>query len=70
MREFPERPIGPAEEALHRLLREINRRRLEAEGRYALAALSGRGWAADGLRWAGAMLALASLEDWAWRSLG
>jgi hypothetical protein len=46
-----------------RLLAELRRRRAEAEGRYQLAAASG--WRADCERWAGAMLALSSLEEWA-----
>jgi hypothetical protein len=70
VRDVPERPPGVAEAALYRLLHEIRRRREQAEGRYALAALSGQGWEAEGLRWAGSMLTLASLEDWAWRHLG
>jgi hypothetical protein len=58
MREFDCRPDG-----LARLLHEIRRRRAEAEGRYELAAVEG--WSSDCLRWAGAMLALAALEEWA-----
>jgi hypothetical protein len=59
MRDVYERPPDD----LARLLRELRRRREEAEGRYQLAAVEG--WSSDCLRWAGAMLALASLEEWA-----
>jgi hypothetical protein len=50
---------------LERLLAEIRRRRVEAEGRYTLAAESGYGWKPEGLRWVGAVDALSGLEEWA-----
>jgi hypothetical protein len=57
-----DRPPGGEEGLLYRLLHEIRRRRMEAEGRYTLAADTGDRYGA--IRWVAVGLALADLESW------
>jgi hypothetical protein len=57
-----DRPPGGEEGLLHRLMHEIRRRRLAAEGYYTLASESGDRYGA--IRWAAVSLCLADLEEW------